>query len=205
MISSGPEPIVYRAAADKAVQLRRHIVIIETRIEQEIPWLEFIKKTATKLPVLLSTVKGGTGMSAFTKAPFAVVAPFLHEYRYHPLPIPPGRKGPVANDWQVPREPGYYLPGCAAWGTGILTATCPAIDLDIRDREVVRVLIELADEMLGVAPFRMGAPPKVILLYGTAAPFPKITGRWWALPGEDFGAEGYAPHRLKPCCRLNRR
>jgi hypothetical protein len=60
LISSGPEPIVYRAAADKAVVLRRHVVIIETRIEQEIPWLAFIRKTAPKHPVLLGTVKGGT-------------------------------------------------------------------------------------------------------------------------------------------------
>ena len=55
-------------------------------------------------------------------------------------------------------------------------------------------MIELADEMLGVAPFRMGAPPKVILLYGTAAPFQDrraLVGP----AGEDFGAEGYAPHR----------
>jgi hypothetical protein len=60
VISSGPEAIVYRAAADRAVQLRRHVVIVETRIEQEIPWLAFVHKTAPKLPILLSTVKGGT-------------------------------------------------------------------------------------------------------------------------------------------------
>jgi hypothetical protein len=62
---------------------------------------------------------------------------------------------------------------------------------------VVRVLIELADEMLGIAPFRIGQPPKALLLYGTAVPFPKITGRWWAFPGEDFSAEGYNGHRIE--------
>jgi hypothetical protein len=140
---------------------------------------------------------GAAVMTAFTKSPFAAVAPLLHEYGYSPVPIKPGEKAPMLDDWQVPQDPKHYLPACAWWGTGILTATCPAIDLDIRDKEVVRVLIELADEMLGIAPFRIGQPPKALLLYGTAVPFAKITGRWWALPSEDFSAEGYNGHRIE--------
>jgi hypothetical protein len=136
-------------------------------------------------------------MGAFRKAPFAVVAPLLHEYGYHPIPIIPGDKRPAPDEWQTPRRVDAYLPRYARYWTGILTATCPAIDLDIRDKELVRVLIETADDMLGVAPFRVGQPPKALLLYGTADPFPKITGRWWALPGEDIKAEGYNGHRVE--------
>jgi hypothetical protein len=148
-------------------------------------------------------------MTAFTREPFGIVAPLLYQYGYSPVPIPPGRKGPLVNEWQVPRKPGHYLPyvdpetgrrtHCGLYGTGILTRYCPAIDIDIRDRELVRVLIELADEMLGVAPFRVGARPKTLLLYGGGG-FGRITGRWWALPGDDFTNEGYAGHRVEILC-----
>jgi hypothetical protein len=148
-------------------------------------------------------------MSAFTRKPFASVAPLLHQYGYQPVPIPPGRKGPLVGGWQVPQKPSHYLPYvdpetgrrtyCGPYGTGILTRYCPAIDIDVRDREVVRVLIELADEMLGVAPFRVGARPKTLLLYGGGG-FDRITGRWWAMPGEDYSADKYAGHRVEVLC-----
>jgi hypothetical protein len=139
-------------------------------------------------------------MSALAKRPFASVAPFLAEYGYSPVPIKPGYKAPLLGDWQAGHPPNHYLPRCAAWGTGILTRNCPAIDLDIRDRELVRVLIELAGEMLGPSPFRIGAPPKALLPFSTAAPFEKISGKWWGLPGEDFDAENYGPHRIEILC-----
>jgi hypothetical protein len=139
-------------------------------------------------------------MSAFATAPFAVVAPLLADYGYNPVPIPPGRKGPLADSWQQPRSPSHYLPRHGACGTGILTRNCPAVDLDIRNREIVRVLISLAEEELGPTPFRMGAPPKVILPFSTCEPFEKIIGRWWAMPGDDYRAEGYAAHRIEILC-----
>jgi Bifunctional DNA primase/polymerase, N-terminal len=136
-------------------------------------------------------------LSAFLKAPFGVLAPILVDYGYQPVPIRPGAKAPLIDDWQAGHPPSHYLPQCARWGTGILTRTCPVIDLDIRDRELVRVLLELAGEILGLSPFRIGAPPKALLPFSTAAPFPKITGRWFALPGDDWRADGYAPHRIE--------
>jgi Bifunctional DNA primase/polymerase, N-terminal len=135
--------------------------------------------------------------TAYMAEPFGVVAPFLADYGYHPVPIKPGFKAPLLDDWQTPKGIGHYLPRCARWGTGILTATCPAVDLDIRDKELVRVLIRLGAEMLGPTPFRVGAPPKALLPFSTAAPFDKISGRWFALPGENWRAESYAPHRLE--------
>jgi len=136
-------------------------------------------------------------VSAFIRATFGAIAPFLADYGYTPVPIAPGAKAPLLDDWQAGHPPGHYLPRCATWGTGILTATTPAVDLDVKDRELVRVLLDLAADMLGPSPFRVGAPPKVLLPFSTAAPFDKLSGRWWALPGENWRAPGYSPHRIE--------
>jgi hypothetical protein len=146
-------------------------------------------------------------MSAFTVAPYGELASYLADYGYQPVPIKPEFKAPMLDGWQAGHPPGHYLPhrdpttrkvtDCSRWGTGILTASCPAVDLDIRDRELVRVLLELVDEVLGYAPFRIGAPPKALAPFSTNAPFDKISGRWWALPGEEFRSHGYSPHRIE--------
>jgi hypothetical protein len=136
-------------------------------------------------------------VSAFLKEPFGELAPFLADYGYQPVPIKPGFKAPLLDDWQAGHPVEHWLPRCASWGTGILTATCPAIDLDIRDREIVRALIRLADDMLGGAPFRIGSPPKALLAFSTKAPFEKLSGRWFALPGDDWRADPYVPHRIE--------
>jgi len=140
-------------------------------------------------------------------APFDELAPYLADYGYRPVPIKPEFKAPMLDDWQAGHSPEHYLPhrdpttgkvtDCRRWGTGILTASCPAIDLDIRDRELVRAMIELAADMLGPTPFRVGSPPKALLPFSTSKPFDKISGRWWALPGENFRAKGYSGHRIE--------
>jgi hypothetical protein len=146
-------------------------------------------------------------VSAFLKATFGELAPYLADYGYQPVPIPPGRKGPLSKGWQAGHPPEHYLPhvdpenrmvtDCARYGVGLLTRTCPAVDLDIRDRELVRVLLELAGDMLGPSPFRVGAPPKALMPFSTGAPFDKISGRWFALPGDNWRTESYSPHRIE--------
>jgi hypothetical protein len=136
-------------------------------------------------------------MSVFLKATFGELAPYLVDYGYQPVPIRPGAKAPMIDDWQAGHPVDHYLPQCASWGTGILTARCPAVDLDVRDRELVRVLLELADEVLGPSPFRVGAPPKALLPFSTAGPFDKVSGRWWALPGDHWRDPAYSPHRIE--------
>jgi hypothetical protein len=136
-------------------------------------------------------------MSGFFNAPYGQLSGYLEGYGYRPVPIKPGFKFPALDDWQAGHPRSHYLPRYAAWGTGILTATCPAVDLDVKDRELVRVLLDVAYEDLGPTPFRVGAPPKVLLPYSTSAPFDKISGRWWALPGEDFRSVSYSPHRIE--------
>ena len=59
---------------------------------------------------------------------FAVVAPFLADYGYPPVPIKPGFKAPMIDDWQAGHPPDHYLPhvdpqtgkrtDCRSWGTG---------------------------------------------------------------------------------------
>jgi DNA-binding cell septation regulator SpoVG len=136
-------------------------------------------------------------VSAILKVPFGELAPFLADYGYEPVPIRPGAKAPMIDDWQAGHLPNHYLPQYASWGTGILTRSCPAVDLDVRDKELVRVLIELADDLLGPSPFRVGCPPKVLVPFRTGAPLDKISGRWWAMPGDDWRAPAYSPHRVE--------
>jgi hypothetical protein len=140
-------------------------------------------------------------LSAFIMAPFSTVGPLLEDFGYQPVPIKPGYKAPLVDDWQAGHPVAHYLPRCARWGTGILTATAPAIDIDIMDRALVRVLIDLANDLIGGAPFRIGQPPKALLPFATDEPFEKITGRWFALPGDDWRSSKYHPHRIEVLAR----
>jgi hypothetical protein len=139
-------------------------------------------------------------MSAFTTSSFGELAPLLTAYGYHCVPVKPGTKSPDSTGWQTGHPPEHYLPRCAQWGTGILTATCPAVDLDIRDREIVRQMIALAGEVLGPTPFRVGARPKALMPFSTSTPFGKITGRWFALPHDDYGRDDFIAHRVEILC-----
>ena len=64
-------------------------------------------------------------MSAFTRSSFADLAPPLVDYGYSPVPIRPGAKAPMIDDWQADQPPSHYLPQLRGLGTGILTAQRP--------------------------------------------------------------------------------
>jgi hypothetical protein len=131
---------------------------------------------------------------------FGVDAPILAGLGHSCVPIKPFTKAPEGiPGWQKPRSPVDYLPECGDWGTGVLTATTPAIDLDIRDRGIVRILIRLAEDMLepGPSPIRIGQFPKALLPFSTAEPFAKIVGRWFAFPGEDYTTPGFKGQRIE--------
>lgn len=59
IVSSCPPPAVYASVALTAAVSREDVMLIETRIEQEIAWLALIQKTAPRRHVLLATIKGG--------------------------------------------------------------------------------------------------------------------------------------------------
>ena len=59
VVSSGPQPLVYASIAATAAFGRKNVMLIETRPEQEIPWLVIIQKLAPRRHIWLATVKGG--------------------------------------------------------------------------------------------------------------------------------------------------
>ncbi len=59
VISSAPPEHVYAAMSTLAALGRRFVVIVETRPEQEIAWVEFIQAANPNLPILLVTVEAG--------------------------------------------------------------------------------------------------------------------------------------------------
>jgi hypothetical protein len=59
VISSAPPEHVYAGMATLAALARRFVVIVETRPEQEIAWVEFIQAANPNLAVLLVTIEAG--------------------------------------------------------------------------------------------------------------------------------------------------
>jgi hypothetical protein len=59
VVSSAPQADAYAAMAVAAAGTRRNTMIIETRPEQEIPWLALIQKLAPGRFIWLATVEGG--------------------------------------------------------------------------------------------------------------------------------------------------
>lgn len=59
VISSAPPEHVYAGMSTLAALGRRFVVIVETRPEQEIAWVEFIQVANPCLPILLVTVEAG--------------------------------------------------------------------------------------------------------------------------------------------------
>lgn len=103
-------------------------------------------------------------------------------------------------------------------GTGLLTETTPAVDLDVLDPVLLKALEDLAFKCLGKTPLRrVGRAPKSLLVYRCDAPFSKLrtaTYRHISDPplspgfkghavevlgaGQQFVAYGTHPDTLKP-------
>lgn len=59
VVSSGAIPEPYAAVTLSAVLMRKNAMLVETRLEHEIEWVNFIRATSPSAPLLISTVKGG--------------------------------------------------------------------------------------------------------------------------------------------------
>jgi hypothetical protein len=69
------------------------------------------------------------------------------------------------------------------------------IDIDVRDAPLAQQLAALAKKHLGSAPTRIGAAPKILLLYRvTGDTFPKAATGCYRLPGDEVGDK---PHRVE--------
>ena len=60
VISSVTQPQLYWAGAAVAVACRRHVAIIETRPEQDLPWIAYLSAARPGLKLIVGTVTGGT-------------------------------------------------------------------------------------------------------------------------------------------------
>lgn len=58
VVSSGPQALVYETAAAFSASTRRNVLLVETRPEQEIQWVQLIQKLAPGRPLCLATVEG---------------------------------------------------------------------------------------------------------------------------------------------------
>ena len=59
VVACEPLPEIYASAARHAVLLRKNVVIVETRPEQEIAWVNLIRSIAPDAAFLLGSVRGG--------------------------------------------------------------------------------------------------------------------------------------------------
>lgn len=58
VVSSAPPQKVYEAAAALCATTRGNVFMVETRLEQEIQWVQLIQKLAPGRPLCLATVEG---------------------------------------------------------------------------------------------------------------------------------------------------
>lgn len=112
---------------------------------------------------------------------FGAVAPRLLDNGYEPLPIRPGTKRPVLTRWSdVPVDAAsvehwsQHYPG---FGIGLRTGRLVGLDIDLLDPDLAHRVGGLAQARLGETLMRVGQWPKRLLLYRTAAPFPKMALR----------------------------
>lgn len=114
---------------------------------------------------------------------FAEDGPRLFENGYRPVPIKRGDKAPVVMDWPHYKFEHGDAERFRNSGTGILCGECVGLDIDIRDEQIAAWTRARAEETLGPASARIGAAPKVLLVYRVdGEPFPKIQTAGYRLP-----------------------
>jgi hypothetical protein len=97
---------------------------------------------------------------------------------YDPVPIKPGFKYPPDKAWQK-KDYSKAKAKYKGYGVGIRTAKTPAVDIDVYDPEVVKMMVEFTKDLLGDSVERVGQPPKVAMIYRAELPFKKVTSSWF--------------------------
>lgn len=127
----------------------------------------------------------------------ARLGPRLLASGYRILPIPTGGKAPAADlgNWRAveatPQLVSTWIKGpYKTAGTGIDARNAPAVDLDILDSAAVDHMKRFVFDRLGLAPVRIGQPPKALLAFRCEAAFDKVASHFWiddewAPPGKD--------------------
>lgn len=117
---------------------------------------------------------------------FQKYAQTLYEKGYSVIPLVPNEKKPVFKKWQdkyrdiTQAQLNNWLNHYPDWGVGVQTFNTPAIDIDVKDAEIAKLIVEKIKPMLGdgVILIRVGQAPKILIpcqLEGEA--FDKITGK----------------------------
>lgn len=139
----------------------------------------------------------------------------LFDNGYDVIPIRPGHKFPDDNKWRTWKIDRGLIERWIAgkyknYGVGVKTDHTPMLDVDCYDRDFVLSFIEWCQFNIGLAPVRVGQPPKVGLIYKTDKPFPKIFSKEWRDnhgrkaqlevlgDGQQFVAEHIHPDTKKP-------
>jgi len=115
---------------------------------------------------------------------------------YPIIPIRQGMKHPGLKGWQEFKADTALLD---RWlngsfnnnsGVGILCGTVSAVDIDVKDLDMVRGVVDYIAETIPSPVHRIGNFPKVALIYKTDTPFRKITSKKYIdLFGEDHKVE----------------
>ncbi len=106
------------------------------------------------------------------------------------IPIKPGTKRPPFDKWEEIRATRAKLDrwldhGRANHGVGILARKTPMVDIDCRDKAIVKKMVTFTQDLLGETLQRIGFAPKTGLLYRTSKPFPKVNSKTWIDPDDD--------------------
>lgn len=102
----------------------------------------------------------------------------------------PGKQPAQRKGW-TEGCPVEQWPAFAACGVGILTKRTPALDIDVLDAELAESIQDIADRVLGNAPYRIGQPPKRLMPFRLVGePFKKIKLSWRGL-----GAQLHPPDK----------
>lgn len=90
------------------------------------------------------------------------------------VPIKPGTKEPAGNRWQDARFSAHDLANYPSHGVGVLTGQgdCPlvAIDVDISHPTIGPAVVEWCRRNIGETCERMGAAPRILLVYRSMKP-----------------------------------
>lgn len=103
----------------------------------------------------------------------------LIEQGYSPVPIAHGKKAPGFEGWQksqatVKQVKEWVASGFQWAGVGLLTKNTPAVDIDVRDKEVADLVETWIRENIGDAPLRIGRAPKRLMVFRCDKPFRKM-------------------------------
>lgn len=122
---------------------------------------------------------------------YEAVGPELIERGFAPVPIRRGTKAPCPDHWQH-GDPGNWHRRFKREWVGLLTATTPAIDIDVRHEPAAIAIDRLAVEYLGDAPLRIGVPPKRLRVYRADQGLTKLKTAGFCFPDDPAGAKPHA-------------